>query len=97
LEPAAVTQSRSRSRTDFLRRTVEITETCAEVNGTVVFAPVKTKASRRTLNMPPFVVHMLSEHLAARGRRSPTNSSSSHQRAARLGDRISVFACSIRQ
>jgi integrase len=28
-------------RIDFLRRTVEITETCAEVNGTVVFAPVK--------------------------------------------------------
>jgi integrase len=58
-------------RIDFLRRTLEITETCAEVNGKLMFAPVKTKASRRTLNMPQFVVHMLSEHLAARGRPEP--------------------------
>jgi integrase len=58
-------------RVDFLRRTLEITETCSEVEGKVIFADVKTKSSRRTLNLPPFLIEMLSEHLAARGRPGP--------------------------
>jgi integrase len=55
-------------RIDFLRRTIEIAETCAEVHGRVMFAPPKTHASRRTLRTPPFLVTMLSEHVAARSR-----------------------------
>ncbi len=55
-------------RIDFNRKTIEIAETCAEVSGKVVFAPVKTRSSRRTLNVPPFVLNMLDEHLKTRGR-----------------------------
>lgn len=58
-------------RVDFLRRTLEITETCAEVDGKIVFADVKTRSSRRTLNVPAFVIDMLSEHLARRGKPAP--------------------------
>lgn len=58
-------------RIDFSRKTLEIAETCAEVSGKVVFAPVKTRSSRRTLNMPPFVANMLVEHLASRGNPKP--------------------------
>jgi integrase len=39
-------------RIDFLRRSITVTETCAEVDGRVEFADVKTSASRRTLEMP---------------------------------------------
>jgi len=52
-------------------RTLEVTETMAEVNGRVMFADVKRRASRRTLSVPPFLLTMLSEHLAARGRPGP--------------------------
>jgi integrase len=58
-------------RIDFRRETLEIAETCAEVSGRVVFAPVKTRSSRRTLNVPPFVVSMLTDHLASRGGPGP--------------------------
>ena len=58
-------------RIDFLRKRLEITETCAEVDGKIVFADVKTRSSRRTLNVPKFVVDMLSEHLARRGKPKP--------------------------
>jgi len=58
-------------RIDFLRRTLEISETCAEVDGKIMFADVKTRSSRRTLAMPEFLVHLLAEHLAARGRPGP--------------------------
>lgn len=34
-------------------------------------APVKTRASRRTISAPPFVVEMLAAHLAATGRTEP--------------------------
>jgi integrase len=54
-------------RVDFLRRTVQVAATCAEVNGVVVSAEPKSKASRRTLRAPSFVVAMLAEHLARRG------------------------------
>lgn len=37
------------SRIDFLKRTVSVVETIAEVDGKLSVAPVKTKASRRTL------------------------------------------------
>jgi len=51
-------------RIDFARRRLEISETCAEVDGKIVFADVKTRSSRRTLNVPSFVMDMLAEHLA---------------------------------
>jgi integrase len=56
------------SRIDFLRSTLEVAETCAEVGGRVAYAPPKTRASRRTLSVPAFLVAMLAEHLAHRGR-----------------------------
>lgn len=37
----------------------------------LVPAPVKTKASRRTLAVPPFLVDLLAAHLAATGRTAP--------------------------
>src|SRR5690606_2370418 len=54
-------------RVDLVRRTLEIAETCAEVNGTISFAEPKTAASRRTLRIPEFLAALLSEHLEARG------------------------------
>jgi integrase len=59
-------------RIDFLKRTVSVVETMAEVNGKISVAPVKTKASRRTLAMPPFLVEMLAAHLADTGRTDST-------------------------
>lgn len=58
-------------RLDFLRRTLTVIETCAEVEGRIIFADVKSPASRRTLSIPNFLVEMLAEHVAARGRPGP--------------------------
>jgi integrase len=55
-------------RVDFLRRTVEVAETVAEVEGRVVFAEPKTRASRRTVTAPVELMDMLAEHLARRDR-----------------------------
>ena len=52
---------------DLLRRKLTVTETLAEVRGSLQFGDVKTKAARRTLDIPPFLVGMLAEHLATRG------------------------------
>ena len=59
-------------RIDFLRRTLTVAETLAEVGGHLIFAEVKTDASRRTLPVPPTVLTLLSEHLARRGSRPMT-------------------------
>jgi len=58
-------------RIDFLRRTLTVAETVAEVSGHLMWMPTKTKAANRTLPVPPFLVAMLSEHLARTGRRDP--------------------------
>ena len=58
-------------RIDFLRHTLAVVETCAEVSGEVTFADVKSKSSRRTLDVPPFLLAMLAEHLARRDRPEP--------------------------
>lgn len=58
-------------RIDFLRRLLTVDQTIAEVNGELFPAPVKTKASRRTLAVPPFLVEMLTEHLVRTGRTGP--------------------------
>ena len=83
-------------RIDFNRKTLEVAETCAEVSGKVVFAPVKTKSSRRTLNVPPFVLNMLDEHLKTRGRPGQTSSCSSHPKEDRFAGRPSGRASSTR-
>jgi integrase len=54
-------------RVDFLRHTLAVVETCAEVGGKATFADVKSASSRRTLDVPPFLGAMLAEHLARRG------------------------------
>ena len=56
---------------DFLRRTVTIAETIAEVGGRVMPADTKSKASRRTLVAPPFLIEVLADHLSTRGRPGP--------------------------
>ncbi|HET9773138.1 MAG TPA: tyrosine-type recombinase/integrase [Acidimicrobiia bacterium] len=56
---------------DFLRRTLTVTETIAEVSGRLQPATTKSAASRRTLSVPPFLMAMLAEHLAASGRPGP--------------------------
>jgi integrase len=58
-------------RIDFLRQTVHVQETLAEVNGNVMSADVKSRASRRTLSIPTPLRDMLSEHLAKRGGAGP--------------------------
>jgi integrase len=58
-------------RIDFLRHTLAVVETCAEVAGKVTFADVKSPSSRRTLGVPPLLAAMLAEHLAGRARPGP--------------------------
>ena len=56
---------------DFLRRTVTVTETLAEVNGRLQPAATKSRAGIRTLAVPPFLMDMLAAHLAIRSRPGP--------------------------
>jgi integrase len=49
------------------RRTVAITETISEVDGLLLSADVKTKASRRTLPLTARTAEALAEHMARRG------------------------------
>jgi len=57
-------------RLNFLRRpaTVEVVESYTAVGG---FNDTKSPASRRTIQLPPFLVEMLAEHLAQRGSPGP--------------------------
>jgi integrase len=55
-------------RVDFLRRTVTVIETIAEVEGRLMAAPPKSKASARTLSAPAELLDMLAKHLAETGR-----------------------------
>ena len=58
-------------RLDFLRRTLTVAETLAEVEGRLVFDEPKTESSRRTIGVPAEVMNILAEHLARRGRPGP--------------------------
>ena len=58
-------------RLDFLRRTVTVAETLAEVEGGLTFAEPKSEASRRTVGVPSPIMDMLAVHLARRGRPRP--------------------------
>ena len=53
-------------RLNFLSRSASlaVVETFTEIGG---FRDVKTSAGRRTIQLPPFLVSMLAEHLARRG------------------------------
>jgi integrase len=57
-------------RLNFLSRSpsLAVVETFTEIGG---FQDVKTPAGRRTIQLPPFLVSMLAEHLARRGSPSP--------------------------
>lgn len=54
-------------RLDPMLRTLAVEETLAEVKGELMFAPPKSRASRRTLDIPPFLAEKLAAHLARRG------------------------------
>ena len=48
--------------------TIEIAESCSEVNGRVASADTTTRASLRTLRVSPLVLSILSAHVVARSR-----------------------------
>jgi integrase len=48
-----------------------VSETVVEVEGRLVVADAKTRASRRTIGVPPEVMDELAKHLARRGRPAP--------------------------
>jgi integrase len=56
-----------RSRVDLLRGTVTVAEIVVEVRGVLHIGPPKTRASRRTVGLPRFVVEELAAHLAEPG------------------------------
>jgi integrase len=56
-----------RRRVDLMRGAVTVAEIVTEVKGRLFFGPPKTRASRRTVGLPPFVVRELQAHLTAQG------------------------------
>lgn len=58
---------------DFLRRTLTVSQTIAEVKGRLVVSDVKTPSSRRTLTLPSLVIDELSALLATRGNVDPSD------------------------
>jgi integrase len=53
------------SRVDLLAGAVTVAETFTEVKGKLIAGPPKTRAGRRTVGLPPFVIRELETHLAA--------------------------------
>lgn len=49
-----------------LERTILVEEAMTDVRGHQSFGPVKTRASRRSISIPQFLVELLAEHLAER-------------------------------
>jgi integrase len=56
-----------RGRVDLLRGTVQVAEIVVEVQGVLHMGLPKTRASRRTVGLPRFVVEALAAHLAEAG------------------------------
>jgi integrase len=54
-------------RIDMLARRLEVAEQLVERDGELVLAPLKTKASRRTVTLPAFVIDELAAHASAIG------------------------------
>jgi integrase len=50
-------------RLDLLHRRLLVEEALSEVRGRVSFGPVKTKGSRRTVTLDPFLAEVLEDHL----------------------------------
>ena len=50
---------------DFLRRTLSVRQTIAEVEGRLLIAETKSRSSKRTLSVPVFLIEELAQHLAA--------------------------------
>jgi hypothetical protein len=58
--------------TGRLRRSVNVTKTVAEVEGVLIEdAPVKSKASQRSISAPVELIDRLAEHLRRTGRQEP--------------------------
>jgi integrase len=57
-----------RARLDTKSGDVEVVEILTEVGGQLAMGPPKTKASRRRVSLPAFLVEMLEAHLATRPR-----------------------------
>ena len=55
---------------DFLRRTLTVRRTIAEVEGRFHLAGTKSRSSRRTMSIPAFLVDELAQHLAQHRRRA---------------------------
>jgi integrase len=53
------------SRVDLPATAVTVAEILTEVKGKLIAGPPKTRAGRRTVGLPPFVVRELEAHLAA--------------------------------
>src|SRR5919201_1153371 len=60
-----------RHRVDLLRGTVRVAEIVVEVEGVLHVGPPKTRAGRRTVALPRFVVAELAAHLAGAGAEDP--------------------------
>jgi integrase len=52
-------------RVDFLRKTIRIDESLAEIRGEFIFKGPKSAASRRTVSIPGFLVKEIAQQLAA--------------------------------
>ena len=52
------------NRLDMLRRQLRVVDNLTEVSGQIRLGPPKSKASRRTVTMPAFLVEELAQHLA---------------------------------
>jgi len=51
---------------NMLGRAIHVEEGMVDVRGHISFGPLKTKAARRIVSIPPFLVEVLAEHLAGR-------------------------------
>jgi integrase len=72
-----------RNRVDLLHGTVQVAEIVVEVRGVLHIGPPKTRASRRTVGLPRFVVEELAAHLVEAG--DPEGLCSLRHRVARCG------------
>jgi integrase len=53
-----------RSRLNPIKGTLEVAETLVELNGRLEFSDGKTKAARRVISMPPFLLGEIDRHLS---------------------------------
>ena len=80
-------------RVDFLRRSISIVETLAEVEGQLMFAPPKSKASVRTVTAPAELLEVLAADRRDADGRGPTTSCSPRRKVARCASLLSASVC----